>query len=122
MAGVALFTAIVVICVGMTFDPHLTYRGTGDAFFTLLALAAPLAARPAPRPAPAGPRPVPAGPRLVPTAPRTDRAAPRPAPAAPVGGRPSENHSTRAAGPVRRRTPPTPGATQHDPAIREVGQ
>ena len=45
MAGVALFTATVVICVGMTFDPHLTYRGTGDAFFALLALAAPLAAR-----------------------------------------------------------------------------
>src|SRR5215472_6334007 len=27
VAGVALFTAIIVICVGMTFDPHLTYRG-----------------------------------------------------------------------------------------------
>jgi hypothetical protein len=50
-AGIALFTAIVVICVGMTFDPHLTYRGTGDAFFTLLALAAPRAARTSENPA-----------------------------------------------------------------------
>ena len=41
VAGAALFTATLVISVVMTFDPHLTYRGTGDAFFTLLALAAP---------------------------------------------------------------------------------
>jgi hypothetical protein len=45
VAGAALFTAIIVISVVMTFDPHLTYRGTGDAFFTLLALAAPLPGR-----------------------------------------------------------------------------
>jgi hypothetical protein len=45
VAGAALFTATVVISVAMTFDPHLTYRGTGDAFFTLLALAVPLSRR-----------------------------------------------------------------------------
>jgi hypothetical protein len=79
VAGIALFTSIAVISALMTFDPHLTYRGTGDAFFTLLALAAPRMAR--------------AG----------------------------ETHDAPTAAPARR-TPPGPGATQHDPAIREVGQ
>lgn len=79
VAGIALVTAIAVISALMTFDPHLTYRGTGDAFFTLLALAAPRMAR--------------AG----------------------------ETHDAPTAAPARR-TPPGPGATQHDPAIREVGQ
>jgi hypothetical protein len=43
VAGIAVFTAVIVISVLMTFDPHLTYRGTGDEFFTLLALAVPRA-------------------------------------------------------------------------------
>ena len=40
-AGIAATAAIVAVCaqlVLMLFDPHLTYRGSGDAFFMLIAL------------------------------------------------------------------------------------
>jgi murein biosynthesis integral membrane protein MurJ len=41
VAGVAVFTAVIVISVLMISDPHLTYRGSADDFFFLIALAAP---------------------------------------------------------------------------------
>jgi putative peptidoglycan lipid II flippase len=53
VAGIAIFAMIFVLTVLMTFDPHLTYRGSGDDFIFLLALAAPWPSR---SPAPGAPR------------------------------------------------------------------